>query len=483
MTGVDIITAMAETGDPLSERELDVLRCLVHGATNKDIATDLTISENTVKVHLRNIYTKLGVSSRTEATTVAMQQGYITIPGQVEAPAEMSEAAAAAAERDDGESGAGAPIPASAEVVWEAALPLPADSIEPTPARQRWVRIAGIGIAAGLALAAAFFFLGQFVLSEESTPIEEAFVETPIGESRWLESRPMPDPRANMAVASVGLDLYQIGGETADGVDGVVQVFDSLDRSWRTVAEKPTAVADATAAELYGELYVAGGRMPDGRPTAVVEAYSPTQDAWRPVAPLPHPVAGGLTLSDGAFLYVIGGHDGDSFVGASYVYDPASNSWRPLPELPQASALATGGAVAGKLIVGGGENEEGDLASCHIFDPAESSWSACPDMLLARKGAGSAVLLNKLYVIGGAAEEGEVTYSEMFDPESETWQVINTPMLVESGGWAHPGVGQIETRIYALGGQSGEELMANNYVFAPLIYQTYIPAASSPGED
>ena len=76
-------------------------------------------------------------------------------------------------------------------------------------------------------------------------------------------------------------------------------------------------------------------------------------------------------------------------------------------------------------------------------------------------------------------ENEDITYSEMYDPDSETWQVINTPMLADSSGWPNLGVGQIETRIFALGGRDGEELLDTTYVFAPLVYQTYIPAASS----
>jgi hypothetical protein len=71
----------------------------------------------------------------------------------------------------------------------------------------------------------------------------------------------------------------------------------------------------------------------------------------------------------------------------------------------------------------------------------------------------------------------------MFDPDSETWQVINTPMLAETTGWSNLGVGQIETRIFALGGRDGAELLDTTYIFAPLVYQTYIPAASSDDAD
>ena len=72
---------MAEKGEPLSDRELEVLMAVVDGAANKQVAQILHISQNTVKVHLRNIYTKLDVSSRTEAVTAALQQGLVALPG------------------------------------------------------------------------------------------------------------------------------------------------------------------------------------------------------------------------------------------------------------------------------------------------------------------------------------------------------------------------------------------------------------------
>ena len=63
----------------LSDRELEVLRLMASGAANKQIASDLTISESTVKTHVTNIFQKLDVSHRTEAVTKAMSKGIIKL--------------------------------------------------------------------------------------------------------------------------------------------------------------------------------------------------------------------------------------------------------------------------------------------------------------------------------------------------------------------------------------------------------------------
>ena len=63
----------------LSQRELEVLREMAQGATNKEIATSLSISRSTVKTHVFKIFQKLGVNARTEAVTKAMQEGIIRL--------------------------------------------------------------------------------------------------------------------------------------------------------------------------------------------------------------------------------------------------------------------------------------------------------------------------------------------------------------------------------------------------------------------
>lgn len=63
--------------DRLTERELDVLRLVVAGMRNKEIAGELGVSENTIKFHLRNILDKLHAESRTEVVALAFREGLI----------------------------------------------------------------------------------------------------------------------------------------------------------------------------------------------------------------------------------------------------------------------------------------------------------------------------------------------------------------------------------------------------------------------
>ena len=65
-------------GDSLSEREKEILKLLTKGARNSEIARELFISQNTVKVHLKNITEKLQVRNRQQAVAYAVQQGLAT---------------------------------------------------------------------------------------------------------------------------------------------------------------------------------------------------------------------------------------------------------------------------------------------------------------------------------------------------------------------------------------------------------------------
>jgi two-component system NarL family response regulator len=67
------------SSESLTGRELEVLALLAHGKSNKEIATTLSISETTVKAHLRSIFAKLNVLSRTEAIATASRRGLVQV--------------------------------------------------------------------------------------------------------------------------------------------------------------------------------------------------------------------------------------------------------------------------------------------------------------------------------------------------------------------------------------------------------------------
>jgi len=78
---IPIAAKLAEhySDELLTDREVEVLRHLVDGKRNRDIAEKLFIAEETVKAHMKNILTKLGANDRTQALAIALQRGVIQL--------------------------------------------------------------------------------------------------------------------------------------------------------------------------------------------------------------------------------------------------------------------------------------------------------------------------------------------------------------------------------------------------------------------
>ncbi len=78
---IPIASKLAEhySDELLSDREVEVLRHLVDGKRNRDIAEKLFIAEETVKAHMKHILTKLGANDRTQALAIALQRGVIQL--------------------------------------------------------------------------------------------------------------------------------------------------------------------------------------------------------------------------------------------------------------------------------------------------------------------------------------------------------------------------------------------------------------------
>ncbi|NKQ34259.1 MAG: response regulator transcription factor [Chloroflexi bacterium] len=70
------------TADPLTERELDILRYIAQGLTNQEIADRLVVSERTVRTHVSHILSKLHLANRTQAALYALREGYAQLDNE-----------------------------------------------------------------------------------------------------------------------------------------------------------------------------------------------------------------------------------------------------------------------------------------------------------------------------------------------------------------------------------------------------------------
>jgi len=448
---------MAEPGEPLTERELEILRYVATGASNKEIAHRLHISTNTVKVHLRNIFTKLEVVSRTEATMVAVRQGWVAV-SEVRTVSEE-------AEEKPGEV---APTPA-AEIVAPAPEP-------PLP----WYRRAVLIAAALIAMAAAAL---SWPRPAPSAPAaagllpsrSEAAAVSGAGrsaESRWVERAQMPTRRAWLAAVAWERRLLAVGGETPEGVTDAVEIYNPDADTWTRGAPKPTPAAYIGAAALGGRVFVPGGCTADGSALSVLEVYDPATDAWTTAAPLPRPLCGYALAVHGDRLYLFSGTDGRQYRNETYVYDPQADRWEERSAMPVAQALAAAAPLGEDIYVVGGYRAGQEQATCAVYNPARDTWSACPPLTLARGGLGLVPFGGQLYAVGGGGWGGYLGFNERYDPAQARWMPVETPLL---GGWQGAGVTLLDLTIYAVGGYS-DDYLSLTLAFEPLPFRIFIPA-------
>ncbi len=419
---------MAHAEVPISEREIEVLRLVATGATNQEIARELVISVNTVKVHLRNIFEKLGVQSRTEATLYAIRQGWVEVNG-VEAPE----------------------AEASDEAVVE--LEISERILEPLAWWQR--------VYALIALSLALILLILPLLGREeraiaaANPISDRPVTSSTGlradTSRWSQLADLPTPRTRLALAAHNDQLYAIGGDQENGVTDLVEIYSFDTNTWSFGTPKPTPVSNVSAAVVGGLIYVPGGCIGVNQATDQVEVYDPSDGTWTQVASLPMPsCAYALATVDG-MIFVFGGWDGQGFVDRVFAYDPGRDAWTELGPMPSAMGFAAAGTIEEVVFVVGGYDGVHESADTYAYDIASDTWTERASMSIGRGGLGIAVVSGKLYAIGGGWESYLAT-NERYDPVSDTWTAFESPVL---GEWRNLGVVASDTHIYAVGGWNG----------------------------
>jgi len=416
----------------LSEREIEILRLVATGLSNREIAQKLVISPNTVKVHLSNIFEKLGVASRTEATFYAIEQRIVDVPG--------------------GESAA-----------------LPAQPIWRELARKfLWVWVA------------MFILLALFLVTFSSNvlfpPLSPELLTTADVAERWQELAPLPEPRAGMAAAAYDGDIYAIAGEGPDGVSGSVFRYVTGEDTWEVLSDKPTPVTDVSAALIGEKLYVPGGRMADGTPTDILEIYDPRKDAWEMGAPLPQALSAYALADFEGLMYLFGGWDGEKALDTVWIYDPVADAWREGTPMPTARYDA-GAAVAGEKIyvIGGWEGKSNYLVN-ESYNPqrdlgGEVSWKndvSLPENLFV---FGVQEIADFLFVIGENETEDQII--QHFNTQSENWNTVvdHSPHEI----FSRSGITVLGGDLVLLGGRNNNSLIQDSHWHYKAVYTISIP--------
>ena len=439
---------MATAQEELSEREREILRLVATGASNKEIAAELRISANTVKVHLRNVFAKMAVRSRTEATMAAIELGLIRAPGaRVQGDAASTPAGTVAGE--------------AAHVFW-------------------WQKLTLV-VVATIALALAAWPRGVRLTSPEVMvdPLSDiAATATGLEQQqvgRWREAAQMPTGRARFASAMVGRQVVVIGGDSAEGVTSAVEIYDTEANTWRLGASKPVAVSNVSAVVVEGLVYVPGGYTAGGSVTGAMEVYDVQHDEWLTGPPLPHPLCAYAMASDGLRLYVFGGWDGHAYVDSAYSLEPGASEWSSLQAMPRARGHAGVAVLRGEAYGRGGydgRQVRRDVDGLTLDAADSRQWREGPPLLEARAGLGAAAIGDAIYVVGGGWA-GTLSFSEKLTSDGGGWQTWETPLL---GPWRNMGVVADQTTVYAMGGWR-EGILANVYRYQA-VYRFMLPVVS-----
>ncbi|MCS7282533.1 MAG: LuxR C-terminal-related transcriptional regulator [Anaerolineae bacterium] len=449
---------MAEPGEPLTERELEILQYLATGASNKEIAYQLNISINTVKVHLRNIFAKLGAASRTEATMIAIREGWVAVPEARRMEEAESPAIAA---------------PLASEALQAGVVPAPEP---PLPWYRRIALMGALLLAVG---AAVLTWVQSPAPASEATgplPIRSGAVQAqvflPEGTSRWVERAQMPTRRVWLATAVVDRRLFAIGGETPEGVTGIVEVYSPEADTWTRGTPRPVPAAYIQAGAIDRRIFVPGGCTEPSVALSQVDAYSPETDSWTSVAPLPYPRCGyALAVHEGR-LYLFGGTDGHTYAATTLVYDPKSDRWEERAPMPEALTLSAAQVLDGRIYVVGGYREGQEQRACWVYDPEKNAWDVCVPMTLGRGGLGLAVVAGQIYAIGGGGWGSYLGFNERYASSQGAWTAVETPLV---GEWYGAGVSVVDMTIYAVGGYS-KDYLSLTLAFEPLPFRIFIPA-------
>jgi len=257
----------------------------------------------------------------------------------------------------------------------------------------------------------------------------------------WVSRAPMPQARAEAAVALLDGRIYVIGGWASEGGTDprVVQVYDIALNRWSAIAPLPKGALGPGAAAADGRVFACGGFVANSAGTplgttgqAIDNCWQldPSQNRWASIASLPSPRFGVAVAALNGQIHVVGGYDyQDEAVDAHDVFDPATGAWSsraPLPA-PLGDMVLISVQQTGKLYAIGGWSDVRKQPSNvnAAYDPTTDSWTVKAPMKTARYGMSAAVVGDRIFVIGGVVGGTGVHTAlrtvEVYDVSTDQW--------------------------------------------------------------
>jgi len=429
--------------NPLSEREREILQLVSQGKSNKEIASDLFISVNTVKVHVSNIYQKIGVSSRTEATLYAIENGIVDYPANNTQP-------------PNNEALTTSPIESH-------------ENVKTTPSwlKKYWWLIILVLFSIVVIIPVAIPSISIFDATPTTNPLVAA-----LNQNRMESISRMLIPRVGFATVIANDKIYAIGGKANGQTFATVEEYSIEENMWRILPDKPTPVSEVSAIVLRGKIYIPGGKLEDGTTTDVLEVYDLTEETWDINASLPQKISGyALTTLEGQ-MFLFGGWDGEKVTDSVYRYDPSLDEWFPCASMPTARINSSATVLGGEIFVIGGSNAENDLTSSEAYLPSfdvdnGSEWEIYDDLPFTCDYCSSNSLSDQMFVISSDRiwqfSHGTEKWSEiMLDKDQLIPSQANS--VITSEGY-----------LYIFGGISGEQDLSNLAVKYRVLYTISIP--------
>jgi DNA-binding CsgD family transcriptional regulator/N-acetylneuraminic acid mutarotase len=454
----------------LSQREIEILRLVVTGATNQQIATQLNITSNTVKVHLRNIFAKIDVSSRTEASLYAVRTGLVEVepqPEDVQATSTAEPNDVPAIQNEELFSAVAKNSSSQSTTTLASKLSIgfpdqPAKSIQ--PGIKLWFMI----IIALLLLVGIGIWITQ--LMRPSLPQQTTTIPSPEAPSQlWNRRTPMNTLRKDFGITNYNGKIYVLGGTGVDSVTGVMERYNPQSDTWTQLSPKPTPVTDIQMVAIGNRLYVAGGKLKSGTVTDQLEVYDPEVDQWQTLVALPEPRSGYAAASVDGKLYLFGGWDGTDYRDETWMFDPDTETWQARTAMPQARAQMGVVVISNRIHLIGGEDTNGLLTLHQSYDPFqdeenEQPWRVWPRLPQPSNQIAAVAVLNSIYIFN-------IQHNNLlvYDINNETWNSFETA-LPENLNYLTAVL--LNAHVYLIG------LVDNNqgfHVKYQVLYQTQLP--------